>query len=79
MSLQMCSEEVCDFVKGNFIHLVIQIHMACAGNNHQFLVVALQFFECVFAEIAGMCFFTVDKENGAPNFAAIGKKRHIDK
>ena len=52
--------------------------MACTGDNHQFLVLAFQLLECVFAEIAGVGFFPVDEEHGVAYLVAIRENRHVD-
>lgn len=53
--------------------------MARAGDDHQFLVVALEFFECVFAEIAGMGFFAVNNQHRVTDFVTLRQNRHIQK
>ena len=74
--LQIGVEEGDHFVPGDDIHPVVQIHMAGVGNNHQFLIVSREFFEGIFAEIAGMGFFSMDKKYRIADFSLILQERH---
>ena len=56
-NLQIGLEESLDFIERNDIYLVIQVRMAGMRTNQQFLVVAGEFFEGVFAEVARMGLF----------------------
>lgn len=69
--LQMSVKEVTDLVKGNDIDLIIEIGMDCIGDDHQLFVFAFQFLKGIFAEITGMCFFTVDHQHRAVDFFAV--------
>ena len=71
--LQIGVEEHYHLVPGDDIHPVVQIHMAGVGNNHQFLIVSREFFEGIFAEIAGMGLFTVDNQHCGTNLAAVSE------
>ena len=49
----MLLKELLDFAERNNPGLiVIEVHMARAGNDHQLLVIPLQFLEGILAEIA---------------------------
>lgn len=48
---QVRAKELFDFVEGNHVHPVVQVHMAGTGDNEQFLVVALELLESIFAEV----------------------------
>ena len=72
-------EEAVDFVKGDDVHLIVQVGMGCAGDDHQLFVVALQFFESVFAEITGVRLLTVDDQYGVADFTGVAQLRHIHK
>ena len=67
------------FVKRDDVRPVIQIRMYGSGNNQQFLIIALQFLECIFTEITGMGFFSMNEQHGAADFIGIRKNRSIDK
>ena len=49
--------------------------MAGMRNNQQFLVVAGEFFEGVFAEVARMGLFTVDEKHRVAYLARVGQQR----
>ena len=78
-NLQSGLEESLDFIERNDIYLVIQVRMAGMRNNQQFLVVADEFFEGVFAEVARMGLFTVDEKHRVAYLARVGQQRHIHK
>ena len=57
---QICLEELLELVKRNLAAcIVVQIRVARARHDVQLLVSAAQRFERVFAEVAGMCLFTM--------------------
>lgn len=70
-------EEAFNLVKGNDVHLIIQVGMGCAGDDHQLFVVALQFFESVFAEVTGVRLLTVDNQYGVADLAGVTQLGHI--
>ena len=74
---QICSEELIHFIKGDDISLVIEVGVACAGNEHQFLVFPFQFLKSVLAEIAGVCLIPVNQKDGASDFITVLEDRHI--
>ena len=75
--LERCPEKCFQFVERNDIGTVVQVRMVCSGNAHQFLVVALQLFERVFAEIAGMGLFSMNEKYGAADFVDVSQNRHV--
>ena len=68
---ERCPEKCFQFVERNDIGTVVQVRMVCTGNDHQFLVVAFQLFERVFAEIAGMGLFSMNEKYGAADFVDV--------
>ena len=70
-------EESFDFIKGDDIHPVVQVRMAGARDDHQFFVVALQFFESVFTEITGVGFLAVDDQYGVADLPGVGEQGHV--
>lgn len=48
-----------DSVVGNLVKIVIEVGVNCSGYDQQFLVVAFELLEHIFAEIARMCFLSV--------------------
>ena len=72
-------EEAFDLVKGNDVHLVIQVGVGCAGDDHQFFVVSLQFFESVFAEVTGVRLLTVDDQYGVADLSGVTQLGHVHK
>ena len=75
--LKIFVEEGFDFIKGDDIHPVVQVGVAGARDDHQLLVVALQFFESVFAEVTGVGFLAVDDQYGVADLPGVGEKGHV--
>lgn len=61
-----------DLVERDLVEVVVEVHMAGAGDDEEFLVVASELLEGVFAEVAGMGLFAVDEEDGAADFTGVG-------
>lgn len=53
--------------------------MAGSRDNHQFLVVAFQLLESIFAEISGVCLFAMNDKHGIFDFIRTAHKREVDK
>lgn len=47
------------FVERNYVRAVIEVHVACARDYKQMLIVTRKFYERLLAEIAGMGLFSV--------------------
>ena len=77
--LQIGFEKSFDFVKRYRVQVVVQIDVACAGNYHNFFVVALHISESVFGKIAAMRLLPVNQKDGRFNFVNVAKQRHIYK
>jgi hypothetical protein len=60
---QIFAEKGREFVKGDVVQSVVQIHMTGAGNDVEFFGLGGQFVG-VFAEFSGMSFFTRDEKHG---------------
>ena len=67
-----------DFLHRNVLHVVVQIRVVGAGNDHELFVVAGEFLKGVFAEIQRMSFFTVDDQHGVSDFISKRQKRSVD-
>lgn len=67
--LQVFPEERFDFVKRDFFEVVVEVAVACAGDDYEFLVFAGEQFEGVFAEVAAVRVFAVDYHDCAADFA----------
>lgn len=74
---QMFHIECHDLVERNLVEVVVEVHMAGAGDDEEFLVVAGELLEGVFAEVAGMGLFAVDEKDGAADFTGVGHYRHV--
>jgi len=72
---QIRFEERLNLIERNL--LIIKIRVIGTRDNHQLLIVSLKRFVGIFAEIAGVCLFTVNEQHGASNFRSIGQNRHI--
>ena len=70
-------EEGFDFIEGDDVHPVVQVGVAGAWDDHQFLVIALQFFESVFAEVTGVGFLAVDDQDGVADLPGVREQGHI--
>ena len=75
----MLSEESFHLVERDNIQPIVQISMACAGDNHQFLVVAFQQLVGILAEITGVCLFAMDDEHGVFYLIRTIHQREVDK
>ena len=71
-------EKMFHFSERDHREVVVQVDMAGTGDDQQLFVVARQFLECIFAEIAGVRLFSVDHEHGTANFVAVGEQGHVD-
>ena len=52
--------------------------MACAGDNHQFLVIAPQFLVGILAEVTGVRLFAMNDKHGVFDFVSAAHQREID-
>lgn len=68
---QIRTEKNFNLVERYLFEIVIQVGMVGIGNDQQFLVVASQFLIGILAEIARMGFLSVDKQDGAADFACV--------
>lgn len=59
-SNKVFSKECFHLIKWDDVHLVIEVGMHRARNNHQFFVISPQFLVSVSAEIAGVRFLTMN-------------------
>ena len=74
---QIFPVELFYLVKWDFLEIIIQVGMACAGDNQQFLVVPFQHLVSILAEIAGMGFLPVYQQHGVADFTGIAQDGHV--
>ena len=87
ISLHLCMSifrkvfgEKCLYVVERYnFNVIVQIGVYGIGNYHKFFVVALQFGESVFAEIAGMCLFAMNYKHGASDLVRVAQNGHVQK
>lgn len=70
-------KELFNLGKGDDVLLIIQVRVACAGNDHEEFVVLLarrygQFLVGVAAEIEGVCFLSVENHDCIFNLSGHG-------
>ena len=75
--LQVLLEERRDLVERDLLHVVVEVRMARAGDDHEFFVRALELLEGTLAEVARMGFLAVNDEHWAFDFTRVGKQRHV--
>lgn len=82
-SFQILIEELLYLVERNYLRLIVEVGMACAGNHHEELVVILtrgdgQFLVGIAAEIERMGFLSMKNHYGVLNLSGAAHKREID-
>ena len=64
-------EKPVDSVERYHVGIVVQVGVVGAGDNQQLLVAAGQLLVCVFAEVARMGLFPMDKHHGTADLTCI--------
>ena len=68
---QIFPKESFHLVKWDDVHLIIQICVHSVWDDHKFFVLPFQFLKRILAEIAGMCFFSVDQQYRIADLIAV--------
>ena len=81
--LQVRAEELFDFIKGNDVLPVVEVGVDCAGDKEQLLIVGIGIVphhigKGVLAEVAGVCFFSVNYQYRIADLIAVTQNGHIE-